>query len=264
MGVIGHRILRQHRSVWSLIMLALVGVIFALGVVNLLVIVLRSLDTPPDVIPGQLQYLSTFDAYNEQWTVFQGQVKAEILDDELRITSDAPNEGAFSELSRAFRDFDLSVNVRWEKIAGEADQAGILFRYKDLSNYYMFKIRSDGAYRVEIMKDGQVEALSQWQISSRILTAPGAVNQLRVVGHAFIFQFSVNDTPLPLCLKGNDKRSTWNGLSSGQCISDGGRTREQIVENSFEFGQIALGAVAGDAGLVVAFDNVVILGPRPQ
>lgn len=58
MGVIGHRILRQHRSVWSLIMLALVGVIFALGAVNLLVIVLRSLDTPPDVIPGQLQYLS--------------------------------------------------------------------------------------------------------------------------------------------------------------------------------------------------------------
>lgn len=239
----------------------MVAVILILAAVNLALYILRASDRPASPTPGELVYTTTFDAFNEQWAQFPGQITAEIANGQLTITNDSNGGGAYSDLERSFSDFDLRVDVTWVDSHSQADQIGVLFRYQDRDNYYVFKIRSDGAYRVEMLKDGQLDPVSQWQISPHIYTALNTVNQLRVVGKGQTFTFYANDRQLPLCLKGNDRRSTWTSLTSGECLSNNRQISESYNDISFAFGRIALGAVADQPGLKVTFDNVLVLGP---
>jgi hypothetical protein len=238
--------------------------IVLLGVFNLVVLLIQVLDKPGTPFPGQLLYVTTFDAYNQQWSMSQGQMRTEIANGALHVISDSVNDGLYSALDRVLTDFDLRVDAQWLKAQSNDSQIGIVFRYQDRKNYYVFRIRGDGAYRVELVNDGNVGVLSEWQISPSIKTALNQVNHLRVVGKSFQFQFYVDDQLLLLCLKGQDKKSTWTGLRTGQCASDNKRTREELVDMTLSQGEIALGAVSGfsDAGVEVAFYNVSIVGPQ--
>jgi hypothetical protein len=262
--MIGQRIARQRRSAWLYLLGAMGLVIVLLGAINLAVLLVQALDKPQTPFPGQLLYVTTFDAYNQQWSPNQGQMYTEINNGELHVVSEAVDDGPYSVLDRVFGDFDLRVDSRWVKVSSDDTQLVVIFRYQDRNNYYALKIRGDGAYSVELRKDGNVDVLSQWHISPAIKTALDQVNQLRVVAKSYIFSFYINDQQLPLCLKGRDKRSTWTDLHTDKCLSDGGQTRQEIVDLTFNQGAIGLGAKSGfsDAGVEAAFDNVLIMGPQ--
>ncbi len=241
-------------AVWGVAALLLVinGVLWALN---------RAADSVPTGPTGALFYVTTFDAYNDQWAQFPGQLRATIEDGSglLVLSMDDARAGTFSELSRPFGDFDASVDAGFFT-PSEFGQVGLLFRFQDRNNYLIFKVRGDGAYRVERVVGGEVEVLSEWQIAPQL--TPGGDVRLRVVGKGEVFTFALNGQPVLLCPKGTDRRSTWAGLRSGQCVSNGGQTAESLrVAGVALTGKIGLGGVSEEAGLQVAFDNLVVLAP---
>ncbi|MCC7206133.1 MAG: hypothetical protein IT323_02430, partial [Anaerolineae bacterium] len=237
-------------------------VIALLALVNVGLLVVPRLQQPATPVPGELIYVTTFDGFNDQWTQERGQTRTEVGGGALLISSDSPNEGIFSALDRDLGDFDLTVDARWQAVPDDYGQVAVIFRSVDRDNFYAFKLRADGAYRVEAVRDGAPDTLSEWQITPVVRTGEGAMNRIRIVGKAFIFTFYVNGEQLALCLRGQDRKSTWTGPRTGQCMSDNGRTRLEMADNAFARGRIALGAVASEPGTQVVFDNVVIAGPR--
>jgi hypothetical protein len=264
MTMIGRTIGQERPSRWDILFRVLALLIVLLAAVNLAVYGLPLLERPEEPFPGQLLYVTTFDAYNEQWTQERGQARTIIADGTLLASSEAESDGIYSALDRDLGNFDLSVDVTWRQVPDDYGQFVVLFRLQDPEHYYAFRVRADGAYRVEVVNGNPSapDVLSEWQISPHIRIGEGAVNRVRVVAQAFIFSFVVNDELLPLCLRGQDRRSTWTGPRTGECMSDGGRTRDEAVDRNFERGQIALGAYAVTPGLEVTFDNVLVVGPR--
>jgi hypothetical protein len=249
----------QRRSLFLRFSILLLIVIALLGLTNLAIIGIRALDRPGRPNPGQLLYASTFDAYNEEWSQFEGQMSSEIADGSLVIMIGAAGDGAYSVLNHDFSDFDVHVDVRRITANDEYDEIGLLFRYIDVKNYYMFKIRGDGAYRVQRVQDGTIQVLSEWHLSPAVLTGLNHVNQLRVVGQSGAFKFFVNDLPLTLCPSGPQKqKSTWNGE---QCLSNNKETSSRLLDDTFAYGKIGVGVFSNAPGIQVAFDNVLVYGP---
>jgi len=263
--MIGKPLSRRHplRIRLRLFQISLVLIVL-LGVVDVVLLGIRALDRPGIPVAGELLYADGFqyEGFGRLWHTYPGQDSAEIANGALLITINASGEGSFSDLDRNFSDLDLQVDARWVSSESDADQVVVLFRYQDPVNYYAYKLRSDGAYRVERVKDKEVDVISQWQITPLMSTAVGASNQMRVVAKNDTFTFYLNGQQLPLCLKGSDKQSTWTGPRTGKCLSDGGQTRSSASDSTYRYGKIALGAVADAAGLRITFDNVLILGPK--
>lgn len=263
--MIGRPLLRQRRKLWFYLFAALALALVVLALYNGVLFVIARLERVPVPQPGELLYISTFDAYNTQWSQFQGQMSAQIEGGVLRFAIDDVNNGVYSVLDQTLSDFDVSADMRWLKLPGDSGQVGLLFRYQDLTNYYVFKLRADGAYRVEQVKDSTPETISEWQISPHVRTGENSMNTMRVIGRGNTFAVSVNGEALPLCLKGSDRKSTWTRRDSGKCLSNNQQTSPAFSDDSFTTGKIALGA-ASDVdvpGLQVAFDNVIVLGPMP-
>lgn len=258
--MIGQRIQRRRRSPWTLLVIAMAILIVLLGIANLGFTIFQALDRPPTPAPKQLLYVSTFDAYNSQWSQFEGQVWAKIENGQLQLGSDAVNEGAYSELDRMLTDFDARVDIQWLDARINYSYLGVLFRIQDPRNHYRFEIRGDGFYRVALLKNGVHDTLSQWHFSPYIYTESSRVNQLRVVGKETTFKFYINGQLMPLCLKGTDRNSTWEG--PGKCMSNNRQISESLTDATFGQGKFGLGGVADEPGLRAGFDNVLILGPE--
>jgi hypothetical protein len=213
---------------------------------------------PAKVAPGALLYATTFqNANNVDWYQYQGTSSVQIADGTLKVSMDEPNNSIFSPLNYTFGDFDMSVVARQLSGDDPYSEYGLLFRYQDKKNYYMFKVRGDGAYHIERTLNGQTVDLSAPHTAPSF--APGAnhVNDLRVVASGNQFRFYLNDQQLTLCLKGSDKISTWNG---DQCISNGGKS-DTLTDASFADGQIGLGVYENESALEIAFSNLVVYGP---
>lgn len=262
MTMIGRTLNRERRTLWGLVVRALLSIIVLLGLVNAALLVIPRLQLPATPFPGELIYVTTFDAFNEHWSQERGQTRTEIAEGALLVSSDAFNEGIFSALDRDLGDFDLTVEARWQAVPDDYGQIAVIFRSVDAANFYALKLEADGAYKVEAVRGGAPDTLSEWQITPSIHTGEGATNRIRIVGKAFVFSFYVNGELLPLCLRGQDRKSTWTGRRTGQCLSDNGRTRSELADDAFGRGRIALGAVSREPGIQVTFDNVLIAGPR--
>lgn len=223
--------------------------------------------TVPPPHPGELLYITTFDAFNEDWQQYAGQMAAQVTNNggqgaTMQITIDAVEEGAFTLLDREFSDFDLIVDTTL--VTGPVNNGfGVLFRHQDNRNYYLFMISSDGYYQVSRRLNGVDEELSDWVISPAIRQGQ-AMNTIRVVGRGNTFTFFVNDTQLPLCLR---NQGIWNPAVPGECL---GADRTpippvlELVDDAFPQGRIGLGARSFDeSGVVIAFDNLIVCGPQP-
>jgi hypothetical protein len=254
---------RRRRTLYAVLVRVMLVVAVLLALYNAALLLYQRLDAPPAPGPGALLYITTFDAFNEQWAQYDGQMNARITDGQLLVTIGAAGDGAYSDLSRTFNDFEAQVEATW-LTETEFDQIAFLFRLSDADNYYAFKLRADGAYRVE-RKFGpgaqDVETLSEWQFAPEAQLGRGAKNTLGVLARGGSFRFFINGVQLPLCPKGDDRRSTWRGLQSGQCMSNGGRVAPALEDGGLGQGKLALGAVAEAPGLQVAFDNLLVRGP---
>lgn len=258
LSMIGRPVARPQPRLWPRLRLILLALILLLGIANLAIIGLRSLDRPGKPEPGALLYATTFDGNNDDWSMAEGQNSAQIVDGRLVLTVSELKDGVFSTLDYQYSDFDVRVNATRLTFDDEYNEVGLLFRVQSPDNYYIFKIRdSDGAYRIERCKGcqlGQADVISEWHSSPAILSGVNVVNQLRVVAKGNHFSFFVNDQPLSLCLRGSDKYSTWSG---DECLSNNKQISTELVDDTFGYGEIGVGAVSG---VSVAFDEVLIFG----
>ncbi|HVO71039.1 MAG TPA: hypothetical protein VMT24_13395 [Aggregatilineaceae bacterium] len=233
--------------------------------------------------PGQFLYATTFDAFNDEWDIYPGRDSAEIAGSEtLSLTSiDIPvaalsgnalaitygsgmaDELVWSTLSRKFNDIDLRVTTR--QISGPTDQSqyGVIFRYRNATNFYIFRISSDGYYLLAKVKDGVQEKISDWGVSEAIHQGQAA-NEIRIVARGDEFRFYVNGQPMPLCLKGTNETSMWASWEGpGICYTD--KLTYVYTDNSFKQGRVALAAGTIDGSAVaVAFDDLLMVGPIPE
>ncbi len=152
--------------------------ILLLALLNLMLFLICSLGRSENPAPGQLLYASTFDTNNRQWSEMQGAASTQFADSAMYISIDASNRAAYSALEWEFSDVDVRVNVQWLNVPDQDSQIEVKFRYQDPENYYVLKINSRGAYRVELVRSGHPpDILSDWQISPYILTAQNQIDQ---------------------------------------------------------------------------------------
>lgn len=221
---------------------------------------------------GQLLYVTTFDAFNEDWQLYEGELSARIVAGStgptLQIGVDALQSGAFTVLEQQFGDFDVVVEA--QQVAGpqdiDAPGFGLLFRHKDNNNFYAFMISGDGYYQVTRRLEGVDGVLSDWAPTEVVLQGQ-VVNTVRVVGQGSGFRFYVNDVQLPLCT------TIWNPLVPGECqvppTTSGGEpswssdaVTTTLVDSTLTQGRIGLGARSfSQAGVLVQFDNLLVCGP---
>jgi hypothetical protein len=231
--------------------------------------------------PGEWLYATSFDAFNDEWDLYPGRDAAQIVQasdlesaglsgdttplsgDVLSIKygSGISDQVVWSTLDRKFSDLDLRVTT--QLISGPVDQNqyGVIFRYRDAENFYIFRISGDGYYSLAKVADGFQDKVSDWGETEAIRQGSVA-NEVRVVARGGEFRFFVNGQAVPLCLKGQNRFSMWQG--PGVCV-EGGELTTVYRDNTFRQGRVALAAGTIDGSdIEVAFDDLVILGPAEE
>ena len=213
---------------------------------------------------GGLLYVTTFDAFNEDWTQYQGRLSSEVTNSVLRVSVDEPVAGPYSVASPHMADFDVRVQAR--AVEGPEDNGfGVVFREQDRNNFYYFLISSDGYYQVVRTLDGRPREISTWIETPFVNRGVGAVNTLRVVGRGNEFQFYVNEQPLLLCIPDDpNAQSTWNWLDE-ICID--GAMLDTYVDDHFPTGRLGVVATTiegSETGVIVDFDNVLVYEPESE
>jgi hypothetical protein len=227
----------------------------------------------PDVrpaAPGQLLYVTTFDAFAEDWDLYEGELAAQIADagqnPVLRLTVDEVQAGGFTVLDQYFGDFDVIVQAT-QSAGPDNNGFGVLFRHQNNDNYYAFLISGDGYYQVTRRLSGVDDVVSDWAPMPGIQQGQ-ATNSIRVIGQGDTFTFLINDSQVPLCL------TIWNPAAPGECQVSGevpeGQPRWsteavvwQLVDAALPNGQIGLAARSFDErGVQIDFDNLVVCGPQ--
>ncbi len=218
---------------------------------------------------GSLLYAATFDGgatdgFNGEWDQYAGRLSTQIDGGELRVSIGEAGGGAYSVAAPYFGDFDLRVAA--QAVEGPVDNGyGVVFRLRDHDNYYLFLISSDGWYQVSRVLDSQPLVLSDWIESPAINQGLNTVNDVRVIARGDQFRFSINGEDVVLCLATGDTptgQAIYNA-GTGECM--GGNVSDTLADNSIPNGQIGVTAQAtSDAGVVAAFDNLLVYAPEAE
>ena len=286
--VAGRSRIRWYRPIPLLLALAL-----ALAAANLLYAALARPEAALTGAPGTALYAAAFDAYVDEWDLYQGQQSASIGDDALELAVASAQTAAWSAARHRFLDFDIRVSAR--ALAGSIDNAfGIIFDLNakdetcrlpalilcglgewlpllgaamermlepaEPAAYHAFLISSDGYYSLRRMQNGAQETLSAWIPSPAINQDLNAENVIRVVARGNELMFFVNGQQLPMCLPNSrDARSTYVG---GECVD--GALHDRVGRAGSGGGRLGLIAEAtqtGGGGVIVQFDNVIVMMP---
>lgn len=218
------------------------------------------------VEPGEVAYVAAFDGFADDWNLAEGRLKAQILENGvLRLDVGVENSLPFAEVKPHFADFDLRVQAT--AVDGPEDNGfGVIFRLQNKGNaspndddFYLFLISSDGYYRVLRSVNGSPKDLSTWIPSDAIHTGISATNWLRVVAVGNQFRFYVNDQQLQLCIPDDPEAAS---TYTTACL--GGTMRDTLDDDAIPSGQLGVAAQSlREGGVIVDFDNLVILGPQP-
>jgi hypothetical protein len=209
--------------------------------------------------PDALLYAASFDENTDDWQQFDdGQLSAQVADGALILQNDVAGRYAFSVARPRYADFDLRVEAT--AVSGPLNNGyGVLFRYRDASNYYAFLVSSDGFYRLSRVVAGSERILSEWVDTPVVTQGFERVQRLRVVALGDQFRFFVNDTPVQLCIP-NDASAVSTYRSGLGCI--GGTMQDVLTDGSIVDGQVGVVAVTlSEPNVVVRFDNVLVWSP---
>lgn len=156
-----------------------------------------------------------------------------VINQQFVIAINQPNTMQYTTLQEpVVNNFTLEVDA--QQIAGNPESSfGILARMRGADQFYRFEITSSGLYMVERHNaDGSwSQYLEDWTESAAIKQGLNSVNRLKLEANGPSLSFYVNDTLLHEAYDNGVGLETTIGLDAGT------------------FGQ---------AGLQVAFDNVVI------
>jgi hypothetical protein len=171
------------------------------------------------------------------WAVYnRGGAVVDISDGALRISTSQPGQIWWTNPGRNFNDVVITVQAR--QVSGPNDNAyGVICRYQNTENFYIFLISGDGFYAIGKYQSGgsRVTYLSgegEYQFSE-IINQGVATNQIRAS-----------------CI-GNELSLAVNGLPLAT-----------VTDPSFVTGDIGLGVSTLEPGTaVVHFDEVRVLAP---
>lgn len=172
-------------------------------------------------------FVDDFAVDSEAWTTtYDEEVSTYFKGGERRIAIDAADLIAWTRLQTEYDDFYVEVDTI-EHAGQSEDLFGLIFRYQNVDNFYIFAIGSDGYYMVRRLVNDEWSYLAEWTESDEIDFGPGAVNTLGLVAQGDTFTVLVNDVVLA-----------------------------QVQDDGIDAG--AVGLVAGayeDIGVDIGFDN---------
>ncbi|MFK7800766.1 MAG: hypothetical protein AB8G95_03955 [Anaerolineae bacterium] len=179
------------------------------------------------------------DGQNCGWYVYEDDSltgTARIAGGKLEITS--REAGQFWWSNPGLTTTDVIVTATTRKLSGPDDNAfGLLCRYQDPSNFYLFLISADGYYAI-----GKVQTGSD---SIIYLTGEGEYQFSEVV------QQGVQENTLRITCEGSELSLTVNGI-----------LLDTVTDDTFRSGDIGVGITAFDQGTaVVEFDEVRVIEP---
>ncbi|MHB9034800.1 MAG: hypothetical protein ACYC6L_17355 [Anaerolineae bacterium] len=124
---------------------------------------------------------------------------------------------------------DFVVEVKAEKISGSDDgDFGLIYRFQDDSNFYVFKVVDKGSYSVSALIDNEWYEVLPWTESDYI--NHGGVNTIAVVAYGDEFSFFINGTLV-----------------------------DSVVDKTFTSGDIALfGSTYNEGGLEVKYSDLKV------
>jgi hypothetical protein len=212
--------------------------------------------------PGQLLYISAFDDSTvSDWQQYEGRVAAQVADGRVRVSNGVSDNVAFSVAEPYFADFDLRVEA--QAVSGPLDNGyGVIFRYHDPENFYLFLASSDGFYQVTRVLNGAQRDLSTWIDSPAVRPGLNETNYLRVVARGDQFAFYVNNERVSLCIPSDPEALSTYRTGLG-CI--GGTMQDTLTDDSLSTGRIGVVAMSlGDPDVEAAFDNLTIFSPEAE
>jgi hypothetical protein len=112
-------------------------------------------------------------------------------EDGYRVRLTQPEQHAWAISDLWVSAFELELEVR-SLIASEDVGYGVLFRWQNQSNYYLFGIGGDGYYTVAVVRHGELTPIRSWQQWPHVRRGV-AVNRLRVRCQGQSCRFYIND-----------------------------------------------------------------------
>lgn len=190
-------------------------------------------EAPPNA--GEELYFDDFAASGPDWSLFtDDEVSSRIEDGRMVIDVDVENTVAWATLEQEYDNVDIEVETA--KLAGPEDNGfGVLLRYQDGDNFYLFEISSDGFYRASLLEDDEWATLIEWTRSDVInLDGP---NVMAVESQGPRFTLFINGVQV-----------------------------DQVSDDTFDRGRIGLAARAiSEPHVSIGFDNLSLRvpgGPR--
>lgn len=148
--------------------------------------------TPTPIPLSKLLYQDNFENPESGWLNFVGDDSEHgHVNGEYRILVKNTGSGSWVQGIPSFTDFDVRVQARNE--LAQAGNYGLLFRFQDQDNFYVFWVNpASGNYRVTKLVSGEFSSLIAWRNSPLIPPGYGPI-VLRVVARGSMFQFYVDD-----------------------------------------------------------------------
>jgi len=178
---------------------------------------------------GNPALADSFSRNTGQWDVDTGS-KALSFISRGRLTVQVPEKELFRwvtfDSDEAFADFYVEIDAT--HIDGPTDgMMGLIFRYEDADNFYVFLADAEGYFALLAYIDGELDRVIDWTEAGALNSGEGAENRLAVLASGREIVVLANDEEL-----------------------------ERVQDRSFTDGQIALVAETNEDGdLQVAFDN---------
>jgi len=119
-----------------------------------------------------------------------GDGSAKITDDGYQVRLHEPDQRAWAVTNQPVTNFELEVDVHSLGPSGDVGY-GVLYRYQDLSNTYLFAIGSDGYYTIAVVRNGALFPLHAWQQWPHVRRGV-ATNRLRVGCQRTLCRFYIN------------------------------------------------------------------------
>jgi hypothetical protein len=108
-----------------------------------------------------------------------------------RVRLARPGQHGWASAGVNIGDFEVEVEVI-STLPSEDVGFGLLYRYQDPDNHYLFAIGGDGYYTVALVRAGEISALREWEQFPHIRRG-AATNRLRVHCRGSRCRFYIND-----------------------------------------------------------------------
>ncbi len=195
-------------------------------------------DTVPCTDATALMRDSFLDETNCGWAIYNGSESAEIANGVLTVSASTNGVVAWTNPGRTFFDSEIAIQTR--QVSGPNDNAyGLICRYVDDENFYIFLISGDGFYAIGKYESGvsQIQYLTgedpNFFVQSEAINTGIATNLLRVS-----------------CV-GNQLSLTVNGLPI-----------TTVSDDSFSSGDIGVAVSTFESNrVVIEFDNLTVTAP---